>query len=309
MAGYTDDMERLMNTNAGLRRRFSNVITFRDFCADEVYQLLTIKLKEYNLVISDSVDNNSVLALCNKLCKSPGFANGGDVETWSKKIDEQVSLSADSNRKTCTMKDLEHSLNKILADHATSTRSAVRVAPDNDMSQATRTHVHTPVRVTTAMLTEADSGTDQQSSADDDKADEELDEMKAKSAAIFDDIDKDFINDYMDPVLRSKGVVTEDQMNDLITNGPLDSSNVKQARDMIFTKTGKYITDGDLKPYYDKVEAWRLAMIQAKRYKEECERKLRESFKKRVPIYVCGYCGRLCYGGLVNLLCNRVCYV
>jgi hypothetical protein len=59
---------------------------------------------------------------------------------------------------------------------------------------------------------------------------------------------------------------------------------------MIFTKTGKYITDDKLKPYYDKVEAWRQAMLEAKRYKEECERKLREA--RRKPILVCGYCKR-----------------
>ena len=51
LAGYEDDMEQLLDSNAGLRSRFPNVITFPDYSVDELVEISTriLKPKGYEL--------------------------------------------------------------------------------------------------------------------------------------------------------------------------------------------------------------------------------------------------------------------
>ncbi|WP_114571935.1 AAA family ATPase [Exiguobacterium flavidum] len=53
LAGYEDDMENLLNSNAGLRSRFPNVITFPDYSVDELVEIsvLLLKPKGYELSV------------------------------------------------------------------------------------------------------------------------------------------------------------------------------------------------------------------------------------------------------------------
>jgi SpoVK/Ycf46/Vps4 family AAA+-type ATPase len=51
LAGYEDDMEQLLDSNAGLRSRFPNVITFPDYSVDELVEISIriLKPKGYEL--------------------------------------------------------------------------------------------------------------------------------------------------------------------------------------------------------------------------------------------------------------------
>ncbi|NHC41060.1 AAA family ATPase [Bacillus sp. MM2020_1] len=57
LAGYGDDMERLLDTNAGLRSRFPNVISFLDYTVDELLEISEhiLKPKGYKLSLDGKI--------------------------------------------------------------------------------------------------------------------------------------------------------------------------------------------------------------------------------------------------------------
>lgn len=79
-AGYPDDMERFLDSNPGLRSRFTKVIAFRDYNPGELEQILNSLLVEGGLTLSADAAAQvpSVIA---GLCLSEGrfFANGRSV--------------------------------------------------------------------------------------------------------------------------------------------------------------------------------------------------------------------------------------
>lgn len=84
LAGYQDEMNKMLDVNPGLRSRFPETIVFEDFNPTVVEKLLARKLSDTGMLTEDVA---SVLGdVADALIKAPGFANGRDVDDLFKRI-------------------------------------------------------------------------------------------------------------------------------------------------------------------------------------------------------------------------------
>lgn len=52
VAGYTNEMEEFINTNPGLKSRFTRYINFPDYSADDLYEIYLTRAKKYEFVLT-----------------------------------------------------------------------------------------------------------------------------------------------------------------------------------------------------------------------------------------------------------------
>ena len=98
LAGYDNDMEQMLLTNAGLKSRIPGKILFDAFDAPATVELLRLVLRKRGLPIDDSVTPTVLHDMAQELVDAPNFANGRDVNTWSDFIYRTAaSLSAKSS--------------------------------------------------------------------------------------------------------------------------------------------------------------------------------------------------------------------
>jgi SpoVK/Ycf46/Vps4 family AAA+-type ATPase len=75
LAGYSGDMERLLDVNAGLRSRFPNVIEFADYSPAELLQIAERMLAQRGLVAAPQAMQR-IAALCAAAAGDPAAGNG-----------------------------------------------------------------------------------------------------------------------------------------------------------------------------------------------------------------------------------------
>ena len=82
-AGYTNDMEKFLETNPGLRSRIPNKFDFEDYTVDEMVQigLFSLKKQQYHVNPSSYAD-----LLKNNLSKDNDNSNGRWVRNLNDKI-------------------------------------------------------------------------------------------------------------------------------------------------------------------------------------------------------------------------------
>ncbi|KAK9771144.1 putative AAA family ATPase [Seiridium cardinale] len=102
LAGYDDDMNRLMAQNPGLTRRFPDTIPFSNLrphhCRDLLVQCLRQKKLDTNqLEASDSFDLEA-LARFETLSKTHSWGNAGDVQTLAKNIFSSIMKSKNASK-------------------------------------------------------------------------------------------------------------------------------------------------------------------------------------------------------------------
>eukprot|EP01119_Soliformovum_irregulare_P010112 TRINITY_DN246_c2_g1_i4.p1 TRINITY_DN246_c2_g1~~TRINITY_DN246_c2_g1_i4.p1 ORF type:complete len:1439 (-),score=659.73 TRINITY_DN246_c2_g1_i4:48-3890(-) len=90
LAGYEDEMEDLMDANAGLKRRFTQKFVFKNFSVEDSWKVLEIKLKERNFKLNPNcrLENDATMR---KLLGTRNWGNGGDLDTISKRIQTHVA--------------------------------------------------------------------------------------------------------------------------------------------------------------------------------------------------------------------------
>jgi SpoVK/Ycf46/Vps4 family AAA+-type ATPase len=90
LAGYSEDMDRLMHMNRGLRSRFTTDIVFRPMSPSDAISLLRKRLAELNIRISGleplDASYGPVVRILAKLAKTKSWANGRDVEALSRDV-------------------------------------------------------------------------------------------------------------------------------------------------------------------------------------------------------------------------------
>ena len=92
LAGYEEDMERMLKTNPGLKSRFSERIHFNDFDDATVVELLVSELEKAGIPL-ESKDEGALMKLAKRLIDESGnsFGNGRDVVTRANSVYKVVA--------------------------------------------------------------------------------------------------------------------------------------------------------------------------------------------------------------------------
>lgn len=85
LAGYGNDMNRLLRVNEGLSSRFADEITFPSLNSTYCLQLLSSKLKE-SKVLPPTLNSPKFEGLLDELSKLPGWGSARDVQTLAKSM-------------------------------------------------------------------------------------------------------------------------------------------------------------------------------------------------------------------------------
>ena len=86
VAGYTDLMEEFLNSNPGLRSRFNKFLTFEDYSAEELFEILVSMCKSQDYMMSrDAVEEAK--AYFRERCehRTKNFANAREVRNYLEK--------------------------------------------------------------------------------------------------------------------------------------------------------------------------------------------------------------------------------
>lgn len=83
VAGYTNLMEEFLNSNPGLKSRFSNFIEFDDYTADELLAILKMNCKKQEYELSQKAEEKAKALLDERVKNKPdNFANARDVRNF-----------------------------------------------------------------------------------------------------------------------------------------------------------------------------------------------------------------------------------
>uniref|UniRef100_A0A7S0VPX4 AAA+ ATPase domain-containing protein n=1 Tax=Hemiselmis tepida TaxID=464990 RepID=A0A7S0VPX4_9CRYP len=116
LAGYEADVDAMLNVNQGLRSRFSEKLHFRDISPETACDMFETKLKQNHGLALDLPPEGAaaVLSLTRRLVDAPNFANGRDVETWSKRTFQEVATRTGGQGGRVEVRDLEKALESLL---------------------------------------------------------------------------------------------------------------------------------------------------------------------------------------------------
>lgn len=84
-AGYTDDMERFLESNKGLKSRFGEIIEFEDYTAEELYEIFNSLVEKRGFILTD----RAKILVQDYLAGKAGnyeFGNGRGVDRYFKSI-------------------------------------------------------------------------------------------------------------------------------------------------------------------------------------------------------------------------------
>lgn len=86
-AGYSDEMDRFLNSNPGLPSRFSTILAFDDYSGEELYAICKMMLEKEHLIMDDKIAK-MLNSFCNYLYnnKRLNFGNARDIRTFVEKL-------------------------------------------------------------------------------------------------------------------------------------------------------------------------------------------------------------------------------
>ncbi len=91
LAGYEENMNRFLQLNQGLDRRFPNRFHFEDYTLEELCRIFDYKLKKNGRILENGTDEY-IKKLIEKRSKKPGFGNAGGIDNIMKElIDAQAT--------------------------------------------------------------------------------------------------------------------------------------------------------------------------------------------------------------------------
>ena len=99
VAGYTEPMQKFIDSNPGLKRRFgSNFVYFDDYTADELHQIFQMNLERNGLRATPEL-HDLVRAKLEDLyaTRDDKFGNGGVAETMVQDLQERLGMMEDNN--------------------------------------------------------------------------------------------------------------------------------------------------------------------------------------------------------------------
>jgi len=103
VAGYPQDISKLLDANSGLRSRFTHTIDFEDYNSSDMVEIFLIFLKDAGYHLEAGVLNTLRIIFQSKIDKAEHFGNGRDVrkifykicENMDNRIADDLSISDD----------------------------------------------------------------------------------------------------------------------------------------------------------------------------------------------------------------------
>lgn len=87
VAGYTEPMEKFINSNPGLKSRFNKYIEFPDYTIEELMDIFDMNCKKYDYVIEDDTRQHvKELISQRKLASNGNFANAREIRNLFEEI-------------------------------------------------------------------------------------------------------------------------------------------------------------------------------------------------------------------------------
>ncbi|KAI0459614.1 P-loop containing nucleoside triphosphate hydrolase protein [Xylaria acuta] len=123
LAGYDNDINRLMNQNPGLTSRFPETISFHHMpprhCRDLLFQCLSMsKLDTTELEASPTLDGK-LLNLFGALAQTPSWGNARDVQTLAKKIfGKTIKTKTEKPTKVATEAAVLDAINQMIEERS-----------------------------------------------------------------------------------------------------------------------------------------------------------------------------------------------
>ncbi len=116
VAGYTEPMERFINSNPGLKSRFNKYIEFPDYTIDELMKIFDLNCKKYDYVIEEETRKHVREKIAaKKLASLENFANARSVRNLFEEIitNQATRIAGMENP---TLEDLKKITNDDLID-------------------------------------------------------------------------------------------------------------------------------------------------------------------------------------------------
>ncbi len=87
VAGYTEPMEKFINSNPGLKSRFNKYVEFPDYSVDELEEIFNMNLKKYEYEVDEDAKKHiRELISQRKLARLENFANAREVRNLFEEI-------------------------------------------------------------------------------------------------------------------------------------------------------------------------------------------------------------------------------
>jgi len=91
LAGYTDEMDKFLKTNSGLKSRFPNIIEFPDYSTDELLSIVDLQVKKNGYILS--VDAKlKIKQLLEENRVEPNFGNGRGIRNLFEKAVKNMAV-------------------------------------------------------------------------------------------------------------------------------------------------------------------------------------------------------------------------
>lgn len=139
LAGYDNDMNKLLSINSGLSSRFSEELIFRNMSPLHCLQVLRTKLAEKQVRLlaldhPDSAEYQSVVKLLEQLAALPSWGNARDVGTLAKQMISHVYTSpldetADNGELLLSAKDAIACMSAMLDSRKERSRNVPSTSP------------------------------------------------------------------------------------------------------------------------------------------------------------------------------------
>ncbi|KAJ3082702.1 hypothetical protein HDU99_001817, partial [Rhizoclosmatium hyalinum] len=118
IAGYTSDINDMLNANAGLKSRFTNYFEFEDWKPEDCYKYFSDRASEKNYVIQADVQEPFLEGM-KTLTGLDGWGNGRDVtKLWEAvliKRSSRVVANPEPIEKTITLSDVQTALDTMIS--------------------------------------------------------------------------------------------------------------------------------------------------------------------------------------------------
>ena len=86
LAGYTDDIDRFLETNQGLQSRICRHLIFEDYTLDEMVEIFKLQVKKAGYILSEGIEPAVKTRLENEYMSVPNFGNGRGVRNVFEEI-------------------------------------------------------------------------------------------------------------------------------------------------------------------------------------------------------------------------------